>query len=304
MIDRKISVGNDWMRCEHVAMKIRMSWARTAAMIAGMLVANGGESIAGEFIRVKETDDSAKLQTALFGYEKDGVRVDLIGAIHLADKGYYRFLNKRFEDYGVLLFEMVGGENLGGGKKPEPAAEEKREEKGGDKLAGLRTIYGSMEKALGLAGQASEIDYFAKNFVHADLTMKEFEALQKQRGESMLSFMIQAGLSAEKPARDPDTIRLMRGILTGRSDLVKMEVMHTMAEGGEQVNAVDGENVIISDRNAKCMEVLDREIAKGGKKIGIFYGAAHFQDMEKRLLERGFMRTKSQWVTAWKVAKE
>jgi len=281
-------------------MKIRMSWARIAAVIAGMLVATGEEGIAGEFIRVKETDDSVKLQTAIFGYEKDGVHVDLIGAIHLADRSYYQFLNKRFEDYGVLLFEMVGGEKLGGGKKPEDAVEEKGE----DNLAGLRTLYESLEKALGLTGQGSQIDYFAKNFVHADLTMKEFEALQKERGESLLGFMIQAGMAAEKPERDPDTIRLMRGILTGRSDLVKLEVMHSMAEGGEQVNAVEGENVIISDRNAKCMEVLDSEIAKGGKKIGIFYGAAHFPDMEKQMFERGFVRVKSQWLTAWKVTKE
>ncbi len=71
-----------------------------------------------------------------------------------------------------------------------------------------------------------------------------------------------------------------------------------------QIDAMAGENVIITDRNVKCMEVLDREIAKGGKKIGVFYGAAHFPDMEKRLLEMGFVRVKSQWLTAWKVAKE
>ncbi|QTN31590.1 hypothetical protein HZ994_04370 [Akkermansiaceae bacterium] len=280
-------------------MKITMSWARTAAMVAGMLVSVGDEGLAGEFIRVKETDDSAKLQTAVFGYEKDGGHVDLIGAIHIADKGYYQFLNKRFEGYGVLLFEMVGGERLGGGKNKREADKQEGE----NKLAGLRTLYESMEKALGLTGQGSQIDYFAENFVHADLTMEEFEALQKERGESILGFMIQAGMNAEKPTKDPDAMRLMRGILTGRPDLVKLEVMHTMAQGGEQIDAMAGENVIITDRNAKCMEVLDREIAKGGKKIGIFYGAAHFPDMEKRLLERGFVRVKTQWLTAWKVAK-
>lgn len=280
-------------------MKIKMSWARTAAMIASLLVVTGNEGIAGEFIRVKETDEAAKLQTALFGYEKDGVHVDLIGAIHLADKKYYEFLNKRFETYGVLLFEMVGGENLGGGKRPVAAVEDEGE----NQLAGLRMIYESMEKALGLTGQGSEIDYFAKNFVHADLTLKEFESLQKERGESLLGFMIQAGIAAEKPKRDPDTIRLMRGILSGRPDLVKLEVMHSMAEGGEQIDAMTGENVIISDRNAKCMEVLDREMAKGAKKIGIFYGAAHFPDMEKRMLDKGFVRAKSQWLTAWRVPK-
>lgn len=281
-------------------MKMRMSWARTAALMTGLLVATGDEGIAGEFIRVKESADSAKLQTAIFGYDKAGVHVDLIGAIHLADRKYYQFLNKRFENYGVLLFEMVGGEKLGGGKRQEDAFGAEGE----NKLAGLRTIYGSLEKALGLTGQGSQIDYFAKNFVHADLTIKEFEALQKERGESLLGFMIQAGIAAEKPKRDTDTIRLMRGILTGRSDLVKLEVMHSMAEGGKQVNAVGGENVIISDRNAKCMEVMNREIAKGEKNIGIFYGAAHFPEMEKALLEKGFTRVKTQWLTAWEVAQE
>ncbi|MDP4626495.1 MAG: hypothetical protein NWT08_15320 [Akkermansiaceae bacterium] len=283
-------------------MKIKMSWARTVAMIASMLVATGEESIAGDFIRVKETEESTKLQTAVFGYEKDGVRVDLIGAIHIADKHYYEFLNKWFENYEVLLFEMVGGENLGGGKKP--ALVEEPAEKEENKLAGLGKLYGAMEKALGLSGQGALIDYFAENFVHADLTMKEFEALQEERGESMLSFMIQAGLSAEKPEKDPNSIRLMRGILTGRSDLVKLELMHTMAAGDTQIDSVGGENVIIADRNAKCMQVLEREIGEGNKKIGIFYGAAHFPDMERRMLEMGFERVSEKWLTAWRVANQ
>ncbi|MGJ8644127.1 MAG: hypothetical protein ACSHX9_12020 [Luteolibacter sp.] len=280
-----------------------MSWARTAAMIAGLLVVTGEESLAGDFIRVKEAEESTKLQTAVFGYEKDGVRVDLIGAIHIADKRYFEFLNEWFENYEVLLFEMVGGENLGGGKQPivvDEVAENEEEE--GNKLAGLGKIYGAMEKALGLTGQGVLIDYFAENFVHADLTMAEFEALQEERGESMLSFMIQAGLSADKPEKDPNSIRLMRGILTGRSDLVKLELMHTMAAGDTQIDSVGGENVIIADRNAKCMQVLEREIAEGNKKLGIFYGAAHFPDMERRLLAMGFERVSEKWLTAWRVA--
>lgn len=281
-------------------MNLKMSWARKAAMVASMLVATGEGSVAGDFIRVKETEDAAKLQTAVFGYEKDGIRVDLIGAIHLADRKYYEFLNTYFENYDVLLFEMVGGENLGGGKKP-VIVEEPVEE---DNLAGLRAIYETMEKALGLTGQAGHIDYTAENFVHADLTMKEFESLQKEKGESLLSFMIQAGMSAEKPSRDPDTIKLMRGMLTGRSDLVKLELMHTLAEGDKQVDALGGENVIIGDRNAKCIEVLEKQMEGKSKNIGIFYGAAHFPDLERRLVEMGFKRVSNKWLTAWSVKKE
>lgn len=268
-------------------------------MVASFLVAGSGEGIGGDFIRVKETDDRAKLQTAVFGYEKNGVRVDLVGAIHLADRRYYEFLNSYFENYGVLLFEMVGGERLGGGVKPQVIEEPEKE----DNLAGLRTIYETMEKALGLTGQAGLIDYAAENFVHADLTMEEFETLQRERGESLLGFMIEAGLNAEKPSREPNSLNLMRGMLTGRSDLVKLELMHTMAEGDRQIDSIAGENVIIDDRNAKCMEVLAEQIADGEKNIGIFYGAAHFPDMERRLEEMGFKKVSTKWLTAWSVPK-
>jgi len=280
-------------------MKIRMSWARKVAVVAGLLAAAGEGALAGDFIRIREDEEAARLQTAYFGYEKDGVRVDLIGAIHIADKRYYEFLNESFEDYEALLFEMVGGERLGGGEKaaePEPEPEE-------NKLAALLTVYETMEKSLGLSGQGAVIDYTAENFVHADLTMKEFEALQEERGESLLGFMIQSAIVAKRPSREPDSINLMRGMLGGQPDLVKRELMHTMADADKQLDSLDGENVIIGDRNARCIEVLDREIADGKKKLGIFYGAAHFPDLERRLLEKGFARVSTKWATAWRVAK-
>ncbi|MBC7981120.1 MAG: hypothetical protein H7Y36_11205 [Armatimonadetes bacterium] len=284
-------------------MKIKMSWARTAAMIASLLVASGDEGWAGEFIRVKESEEDARLQTAIFGYEKDGVRVDLIGAIHLADKKYYQFLNQYFEKYEVLLFEMVGGERLGAGMERAEAADEANKVEEADKLAGLRHLYLSMESALGLTGQSSWIDYTKENFIHADLTMAEFEALQKEKGESLLSIMLQASIAAERPSRQPNSLKLMRGILTGRPDLVKLEMMHTMADGDKHIDSLAGENVIIGDRNAKCFEVMDREISSGRKRLGIFYGAAHFPDMEERLEKKGFKKVSAKWLTAWRVRK-
>ena len=296
----KFSMGNGGMRCDAAAMKTRMSWARKVAVVAGMLVATGESSLAGDFIRIREDDEATRLQTAYFGYEKDGMRVDLIGAIHIADKRYYEFLNKSFEGYNALLFEMVGGEKLGGGdKKPDPEPDP-----GENKLAALLTVYETMEKSLGLSGQSAVIDYTAENFVHADLTMKEFEALQEERGESLLGFMIQSALTAERPAREPNSINLMRGMLGGKPDLVKLELMHTMADADKQIDSIDGANVIIGDRNARCIEVLEREMAGGKKNIGIFYGAAHFPDMERRLMEKGFARVSQKWATAWWVAKQ
>jgi hypothetical protein len=305
-IDWNFSLGNVWIWWQIGDMRIKMSWARQALVIAGVLAASDGIGYAGDFIRVKESEGEAKLQTAIFGYEKDGVRVDLIGAIHLGDRRYYKYLNEVFKRYEVLLFEMVGGEHLGGKGKKEilvEGNEEEEAEKDGDNLEGLRKLYAGMEKALGLVGQGDVIDYHAENFVHADLTMAEFNALQKERGESLIGFMFKAGMAAEKPTRDPDTMRLLRGLLGGRPDLVKLEVMHTMADGDEQVDAIAGDSVIIAERNAKCIEVLDKELEGGKKKVGIFYGAAHFPDLERRLVEKGYERVSSKWITAWAVRK-
>jgi hypothetical protein len=44
-------------------------------------------------------------------------------------------------------------------------------------------------------------------------------------------------------------------------------------------------------------------MAEGKKKIGIFYGAAHYPDMEERMLKQGFKKTAHEWLTAWDVAK-
>ena len=289
-------------------MKINMSWTRKVAVIVAMLAASNQESWGGDYIRVKETETVAKLQTAVIRYERDGKQVDLIGAIHLADRRYYDFLNKHFEDYEVILFEMVGGEKLRGEKEPEAIRQLKLEvdtdpekEENAHGLGGLREVYQSMEKALGLVGQSAVIDYTAKNFVHADLTLKEFGALQKDRGESLVGFLINIGMKAERPKNKPNSLLLMRGILAGRSDLVKLEMMQTMAEGDKQIDSLAGESVIISDRNIRCMEVMDQQLAAGQEKIGIFYGAAHFTDMRKRMEERGFKKVSTKWLTAWEV---
>ncbi len=40
------------------------------------------------------------------------VQVDLIGAVHVGDKTYYDQLNKQFEQYDALLFELVAPKDI------------------------------------------------------------------------------------------------------------------------------------------------------------------------------------------------
>lgn len=282
-------------------MKFGKTLLKTA--LGSIFALGSADHAQADFIRVKEAGDFMKLQTAVFEYEKDGVRVDLIGAIHIADRRYYEFLNTYFKNYEVLLFEMVGGENLGGGNKGKEVEKVEMEKKEADNLEGLRKMYVSMEKALGLVSQGAVVDYHAENFVHADLTMKEFQKLQEERGESLLGFMLQVGMQVENPKEKPNDLNMMRGIFGGRPDLLKLEMMQTMASGDIQLDSFKGESVILTDRNAKCMEVLEKQIAEGNKKLGVFYGAAHLADLERRLEKLGFKKSKSKWLTAWSVKK-
>lgn len=252
-----------------------------------------------DFIRIEEDKEAARLQTAVTSYRRDGVLVDLIGAVHIADKKYYEELNTLFEDYEVLLFEMVGGENLVDGKFPEDGEEPNLQAKF------LRGMVSGMAKFLKLSGQLDEIDYSKENFVHADLTIEQFAKQQKDKDESLFSFALAAAQQAENDGvAQPDPAKLLAALLAGNSDGLKLEMIKTLGQGDDQIAGLAGNNVIIADRNVKALQVLDEQIEKEEMtKIGIFYGAAHFPDMEKRLVEAGFQQTDQEWLTAWNVPK-
>lgn len=256
-----------------------------------------------EYIRVTEDDSAAKLQTSIVTLEKDGRKVDLIGAIHIADKAYYTDLNKRFTKYDRLLFEMVGGEKIG--IQEEPATEEKEAPAEKNKLSGLRDIYTMVSKFLSLSGQAETIDYKAANFVHADLSVAEFEKKQKARNESLLGIALKAGEKQQQQpgAKQPDAAKLLAAMLSGNSNQMKLELIHTLGQGEDQISMFAGETAIVTDRNAKCLEVMEAQLAQGHKHLGIFYGSAHFPEMEKTLIEKGWKRTKEEWLTAWDIPK-
>ena len=252
-----------------------------------------------EYIRVKEDEKSAQLQTAVTQFKKEKVTVDLIGAIHIADAQYYQLLNERFKKYDRLLFEMIGGEALGKKdvevERPEGAVKQD--------LSLLTRAYNVSADFLQLVGQMDAVDYKAKNFVHADLTLAEFRQLQQVRQESLLSFMLEAGIKAPKPEKEPNSMRLLVSILKKDANAVKLELVHVLGQGDEQIGAMDGENVVLTDRNKRCLDVLRREAAAGHHKIGIFYGAAHFPDMVKRLEAMGYQQVGQEWMTAWDVPK-
>jgi hypothetical protein len=66
--------------------------------------------------------------------------------------------------------------------------------------------------------------------------------------------------------------------------------------------AFGGENgsTLITDRNAAALDVLRDQIARGRRRIAIFYGAAHMDDFDGRLRDDfGLQPGETIWLEAW-----
>jgi hypothetical protein len=256
-------------------MKFLLTAFAALALLAPAKERLTAEKKASNFIRVDRSGEDVLLQPALALYEKDGVKVTLLGAVHIADKAYFTDLNTRFRTYDRLLFEMIGGDKL---------AEVQKLEAEGKKVdpSPLATAYKMISSFLKLA---------------------EYEKLQKERGESLLGFALEAAKNADTK-NEPSTLALMTALISGNSNKAKLLLIEALAGGDEAMSGLVNPTVIITDRNAKALEVLAAEIKKGHKNLGIFYGAAHFPDLEKSLLKQGYKKTKQEWLTAWSVEKE
>ena len=77
-----------------------------------------------QFLRVLEDRNGQPLamQTAITRYRPDegSLVVDLVGVVHIGEADYYEQLNRQFEVYDVVLFELVAPEGTivpAGGKR-------------------------------------------------------------------------------------------------------------------------------------------------------------------------------------------
>ena len=260
-----------------------------------------------KFLRfVEDGRDGGRLETADVSYKNaQGVTVHLIGAVHIADTGYFEALNKSFEVYDALLYEMVKPADMGAPRR-RAAGEE-----GGIEANGIGLVHilqKGMKMFLDLDYQLDGIDYTRKNFVHADLTAEEFNRMQDERGESIFGLMLQQMMKelmkgdGPRAGADIDPMALL-GALSSEDSArqLKLILAKQFEHMDEMVAGLEGPNgsVLLTERNKAALKVLKQQIAAGKKNIGIFYGAAHLKDMEKRLEEMGFTRDKVEYRVAW-----
>ncbi|MEX2315887.1 MAG: hypothetical protein WD669_01960 [Pirellulales bacterium] len=267
--------------------------------------------VGADWVRIKFDDKNKPLamQTAIVRYtgtaaaggQKRDVSVDLIGAVHVGDIAYYDELNKQFMQYDALLYELVA--------PPGTVVERGR---GTSSAHPVGILQNGMKTMLELDHQLEKVDYTKANFVHADMSPEQFEKAMRDRNEGWLQMYFrllgvalaqQNEMSANAPS-DLDVFAALFAkdrprrlkILLGKQ-LAEMETL-MVSFGGEQGSA------IISDRNKMALKVLKEQLAAGKKRLGIFYGAGHLQDMDQRLRKDFELKPVAiTWLTAWNLAE-
>ena len=273
-----------------------------------------------DFLRIGRDDRgrAMTLDTAIVRYQKDDVpvptesvmTVDLIGAVHVADRQYFKALNKQFEEYDVLLYELVAPK----GTRPTPGKTDP------DNPAHI--IQDMLKTFLGLEHQLSCIDYTKDNMIHADLSPAELFKKMDKRGDTfftiflstMAESMRQQNLSEKKTKyKNPKDIitdeELLAGIVEamlterGSPTLRRFLALQFGEDPTEQLKAFGGPlgQLLISDRNKAVMTVLNEQMEKGKVRVGVFYGAGHLPDLEVRLKKLGFKKKSSTWLSAWQL---
>ena len=268
---------------------------------AGQAAGQKPEAAPKNYMRwVPVNKEEGRFETAVSRFVDDKGRiVEMIGAVHIGDTRYYTDLQKLFESYDALLYELVAPKDW----KPQPG------QKNSSFISQLQRF---LKTALELDFQLDAVSYKPENFVHADLSPREFRKRQKERGESLGTMMLRAFLVGMKRGQDADKVEQQTaagfGMLFGmfsksRGRMMKLAFASQLEDIELMLSAWGGkdgsESTIIGDRNQACVEVLDEQLAKGKRKLGIFYGAAHMPDLAKRLEKRGFRHVKTRWVLAW-----
>jgi len=260
------------------------------------------DKVPSDFVRFVKVDDGGHYDTAITTYTKGDVRLTLFAAVHIADQACYELLNDRFTACDALLYELVG---------PEDYRPTKDSERGGFNPVGI--LQQGLKNMLELQFQLDAIDYTAPNFVHADMTPQEFEDSMAERGESLLSIMLDMAVNGARAQREKaesgeaeqePPLDLVTAFRTGEGRHALRMTFAGQLEDVEVLAAGGKDGTLLQGRNEKCLRVLEREIAAGRKNLGIYYGAAHFPHMERRLVEDlGFRKVGHEWIVAWDCKK-
>jgi hypothetical protein len=262
-----------------------------------------GGPVAGRFLRLTrdKSDVPLALETAIVHCVPTDPRrrlptVDLVAAVHIAEKSYYQRLNRELAGYDVVLYELVAADEF---KVPSAGGP------GSDHP--ITILQNGMKDLLGLEFQLQGIDYTRKNLVHADMSPDQFAESMRKRRETLMTMIVRVlGYEMTRP-NEPNggggSGQLLLALFDKNRSLALRRVFAEQFEDSEgSFAALEGRNgsTLISGRNQVALQVLRKELAAGKTKIAIFYGAAHMPNFQTRLrADFGLVPVSTRWLVAW-----
>ena len=234
----------------------------------------------------------------------------LAGVSHVGETNYYQSLQKMLNAQDLVLFEGVTDRaSRAAGRKSFDRTEED-----------LGSMQDTMAQSLGLAFQLNSIDYERPNFQNSDLTIEqlgqliakegppgkpsktaqEFEKLMEMmQGDSFVAALVGAGMKLI--GSSPKLQAMMK--------LMMIEVLGRFEGDMSQFQGLPPEwqrlvEILIRARNDAVIKDLQVELGKRSppKTIAVFYGAAHMEDLERRLTrELNYRPSREEWFSAFSV---
>jgi hypothetical protein len=229
--------------------------------------------------------------------------VDLIGAVHVGDLAYYAQLNLWFKQYQALLYELVA-----------PKGTRVERGRGTSNMHPVGAMQNSIKSMLEIEHQLEQVDYTRPNFVHADMSPEEFGQSMNDRDESFMQMYArmmgqaiaqQTELADGGMSTDFDIFSAM--FATDRARMLKIAIAKQFQSMESMLSGMSGAegSTLITERNKRALEVLRKQQRMGKRKLGIFYGAGHLNDMNDRLIKDFHMQPVGiTWIEAWNLREK
>lgn len=270
----------------------------------------------GKFVRcVDHGRWECVVQTAIAAYQDaGGVSVSLVAAIHSADAAHFQTIQRELESFPLVLYEgwTEEGEDETEGPASEPVV-----------LDLLMKFSGFADRILTVflgfrhVGQWSgAVDYSLSTFRNVDMSFREFARLSHERFETAAQLAaawrlfpryVASVIIRAAPISREEWSRIL-SLPRDWHQACRYVYAHEVCEASNLLGAYDAlpevrRTVTIHERNALVERVLFSEIRKGKTRAAVYYGAVHMPDLERRLLERGFRKSRVRWIDAWDVGR-
>lgn len=258
---------------------------------------------ASDVARYVSLADKSAVQVPCHRLRDDkGRTIELTGVVHVADRSYFEALDQHLKTFDAVLFELVGdAADVEAARKKQPSP------RGASPMSKVYTFMA--HEVLGMVTQGEVIDYSNPKFIHADLSEAEINELLKPHNMTIDELLTGRMKGSQMDLNQMEAMLPMMKSMMPKGDphSIKRMIAPTMTqmEGGcPGMDCGEGslfQEIVLVKRNARALEVLERELAAGKKNISIFYGSAHMPDFKKHLLEEGWHEDGIEWRDAWTI---